>query len=100
MLKCFCGEYLRQKGNSLSINRLHGIIRREVQKVSYLLAANKRSSLLKDLPSLGSTIYVDTLFSITIAYYDTGVKGIYYVSNINFKYISIQKGNYHGYIYR
>ena len=76
MLKCFCGEYLRQKGNSLSINRLHGIIRREVQKVSYLLAANKRSSLLKDLPSLGSTIYVDTLFSITIAYYDTGVKGI------------------------
>ena len=76
MLKCFCGEYLRQKGNSLSINRAIGIIRREVQKVSYLLAANKRSSLLKDLPSLGSTIYVDTLFSITIAYYDTGVKGI------------------------
>ena len=72
----FCGEYLRQKGNSLSINRAIGIIRREVQKVSYLLAANKRSSLLKDLPSLGSTIYVDTLFSITIAYYDTGVKGI------------------------
>ena len=70
------GEYLRQKGNSLSINRAIGIIRREVRKVSYLLAANKRSSLLKDLPSLGSTIYVDTLFSITIAYYDTGVKGI------------------------
>ena len=76
MLKYFCGEYLRQKGNSLSINRAIGIIRREVQKVSYLLAANKQSSLLKDLPSLGSTIYVDTLFSITIAYYDTGVKGI------------------------
>lgn len=76
MLKYFCGEYLRQKGNSLSTNRAIGIIRREVRKVSYLLAANKRSSLLKDLPSLGSTIYVDTLFSITIAYYDTGVKGI------------------------
>ena len=30
MLKCFCGEYLRQKGNSLSINRAIGIIRREV----------------------------------------------------------------------
>ena len=29
-VKIFCGEYLRQKGNSLSINRLHGIIRREV----------------------------------------------------------------------
>ena len=42
---------------------------------------------------------MDTLFSITIAYYDTGVKGIYYVSNNNYKYISIQKGNYNGYIY-
>ena len=30
MLKYFCGEYLRQKGNSLSTNRAIGIIRREV----------------------------------------------------------------------
>lgn len=77
MLKYFCGEYLRQKGNSLSTNRAIGIIRREVRKVSYLLAANKRGESYRTLTlSLGSTIYVDTLFSITIAYYDTGVKGI------------------------
>lgn len=30
MLKYFYGEYLRQKGNSLSTNRAIGIIRREV----------------------------------------------------------------------
>jgi len=30
MLKYFCGEYLRQKGNSLSTNRAIGKIRREV----------------------------------------------------------------------
>lgn len=77
MLKYFCGEYLRQKGNSLSTNRAIGKIRREVRKVSYLLAANKRGESYRTLTlSLGSTIYVDTLFSITIAYYDTGVKGI------------------------
>ena len=77
MLKYFCGEYLRQKGNSLSINRAIGIIRREVRKVSYLLVASKQGESFGTLTlSLGSTIYVDTLFSITIAYYDTGVKGI------------------------
>lgn len=77
MLKYFCGEYLRQKGNSLSTNRAIGIIRREVRKVSYLLVASKQGESFGTLTlSLGSTIYVDTLFSITIAYYDTGVKGI------------------------